>query len=142
MAPRRPATPNPERARCRASPLQQPQFARLAGDYAESVFVIAPAPLPADSADPAFADRYQAISFGVQPYSLAVLAYDATRLVFDAIARDERTNGAATRAGVAAALAQSRFSGLSGQISFDSNHNWGEVKGWVYQWRNGEVVRP
>jgi len=73
---------------------------------------------------------------------LAVLAYDATRLVFDAIARDVKANGAATRTGLSAALAQSQFSGLSGTIRFNSNHNWVEAQGWVYQWRNGEVVRP
>jgi ABC-type branched-subunit amino acid transport system substrate-binding protein len=121
---------------------QQPQFAKLAGDHADATFVIAPAPLPADSADPGFANRYRAISSGVEPRSLAVLAYDATRLIFDALARDVKANGTATRAGVVAALVQSRFSGLSGKISFDSNHNWVEARGWVYQWKNGEIVTP
>ncbi len=121
---------------------QQPQFTRLAPDRAEGVYVLAPAPLPADSSDPDFAARYRAISSGVEPRSLAVLAYDATRLVFDAIARDAKTRGSATRAGVAAALADSRFPGLSGPIRFDSNHNWVEAKGWVYQWHAGELTRP
>ncbi len=120
----------------------QPQFARLAGDHAEAVYVIAPAPLPADSADPAFADRYRAISNGVEPLFNAVLSYDAARLLFDAIAQDVKANGKPTRAGVAAALAQTDYSGLSGRLSFDSGHNWVEAKGWVYQWREGKIVKP
>ena len=120
----------------------QPQFTRLAGPAAEDVYFLAPAPLPADSADPTFADHYRAISFGVEPRSYAVLAYDATRLVFDALARDVKTNGAPTRAGVAAALAQADYAGLSGKISFDSNHDWAEAQGWVYQWKHGEVAKP
>jgi len=120
----------------------QPQFASLAGDHAEAVYVIAPAPLPADSADPAFADRYRAISNGVEPRFNAVLAYDAARLLFDAIARDVKANGTPTRAGVAAALAQTDYSGLSGRVNFDAGHNWVEAKGWVYQWREKKIVKP
>jgi ABC-type branched-subunit amino acid transport system substrate-binding protein len=120
----------------------QPQFASLAGAAAEGVYFVAPAPLPADSADPSFADRYRAISNGVEPRSYAVLAYDATRLLFDAIAHDVKTKGKPTRAGVAVALAQTDYSGLSGHFSFDSNHNWAEEKGRVYQWRGGKIVKP
>jgi ABC-type branched-subunit amino acid transport system substrate-binding protein len=120
----------------------QPQFAQLAGDYAEAVHVITPAPLPVDSSDPSFADRYRAISNGVEPRFNAVLAYDAARLLLEAIARDIQANGQPSRAGVAAALAQSGYTGLSGHFSFDSAHNWEEGKGWVYQWREGEMIRP
>jgi ABC-type branched-subunit amino acid transport system substrate-binding protein len=120
----------------------QPQFAALAGDAAEGVYVIAAAPLPADSTDPSFADRYHALSNGVEPRSNAVLAYDAARLLFEAIERDMKQNGAPTRAGVMAALEQSNYSGLSGPIRFDEKHNWKEARGWVYQWRNGKIIRP
>jgi hypothetical protein len=41
-----------------------------------------------------------------------------------------------------AALAQSNYSGLSGRISFDENRNWEAARGWVYQWRQGSLVRP
>lgn len=118
------------------------QFPRLAGSAAEGVYVVAPAPLPADSADPAFADRYLAISQGVQPRFLAVLAYDATQLLFAAIQQDIEANGSPTRAGVAAALAQVRFSGLSGQFTFDTERDWTEASGWLYQWQGGQLIRP
>lgn len=120
----------------------QMQFAKLAGPAAEGVQFISPAPLPANSTDPTFADRYRAISNGVEPRAYAVLAYDATRILFDAIARDVKLNRQPTRAGVAAALAQTDTSGLSGHFSFDSNHNWVEAQGWVYEWREGKIVKP
>jgi ABC-type branched-subunit amino acid transport system substrate-binding protein len=118
------------------------QFPRLAGSAAEGAYVITPSPLPADSADPAFADRYLAISQGVQPRFLAVLAYDATQLLFAAIRQDIEANGSPTRAGVAAALARASFSGLSGPFSFDAGRDWAEADGWLYQWRGGQLIRP
>lgn len=120
----------------------QPQFASLAGEAAEGVYFIAAAPFPADSADPSFADRYRAISNGVEPRPYAVLAYDATRILFDAIARDAKANGQPARAGVAAALTRTDYAGLSGHFSFDADHNWAEAKGWVYQWKSGEIIKP
>jgi ABC-type branched-subunit amino acid transport system substrate-binding protein len=120
----------------------QPQFTQLAGSAAEGVYVVAPAPLPEDCADPTFAERYRAISNGVEPRFNAVLAYDAARLLFAAIEQDVRAHHAPTRAGVAAALSQITFSGLSGPVSFDSRRNWAEARGRVYQWRGGELVTP
>jgi ABC-type branched-subunit amino acid transport system substrate-binding protein len=116
----------------------------LLSDLPHEFWIYTPAPLPADSADPSFADRYRAISSGVEPSFNAVLAYDATRLLFDAIARDARmrANRQPTRAGVAVALTQTDYSGLSGHFSFDANHNWAEVQTWIYQWREGKIVKP
>jgi ABC-type branched-subunit amino acid transport system substrate-binding protein len=121
----------------------QQQFVQLAGKAAEGVQFIAPAPLPADSTNPTFADRYRVISNGVEPRSYAVLAYDATQVLFDAIKRDVKMNHRRpTRAGVAAALAQTDTSGLSGHFSFDANHNWAEARGWMYEWREGRIAKP
>ncbi len=117
----------------------QPQFAALAGAAANDVRFVAPAPYPADSTDPGFAARYQAISNGVEPRAYAVLAYDATRLLLAAIAR---TAAPPTRAGVGDVLAHSNYAGLSGPISFDDQHNWAEAKGWVYEWVGDTVKRP
>ena len=100
--------------------------------------ILLPAPLPADSADPAFAGRYRAISNGTEPSFNAVLAYDATHLVFDAVARDVQANGAPTRVGGLAALAESEYAGLSGRFQFDANHNWAAQR-WEYAWRE---VKP
>jgi ABC-type branched-subunit amino acid transport system substrate-binding protein len=100
-------------------------------------------PLPADSTDPAFAERYRALSNGVEPRFAAVLAYDATRLLFDAIARDIAANGAPSRAGVQAQLAQCDYAGLSGKFSFDTEREWQRAGGnWLYVWRGGKLARP
>jgi ABC-type branched-subunit amino acid transport system substrate-binding protein len=120
----------------------EPQFATLAGGLANGVRFIAPAPYPADSTDPGFAARYRAISNGVEPRSNAVLAYDAARLLFNAIAHSVQRGRAPSRSGVSDALAQTSFQGLSGPIHFDSEHNWAEAKGWLYEWQAGTVVRP
>jgi ABC-type branched-subunit amino acid transport system substrate-binding protein len=98
--------------------------------------------MPADSTDPTFADRYRAASPGVEPRFLAVLAYDAARILFDAIERDIKSNGEPTRAGVAAALGRTDTSGLSGRFTFDANHHWAGAEGWLYQWHNGTITTP
>ena len=118
------------------------QFGRLAGEAGEGVHIVAPAPLPADSTDPSFDERYRAISPGPEPRFLAVLAYDAAQLLFEAVERDAKLNKLPTRSGVGAALIQSDYAGLSGHFSFDSNRDWVEGKGWVYQWREGKLIRP
>jgi ABC-type branched-subunit amino acid transport system substrate-binding protein len=118
------------------------QFPRLVGDSAEGTYVLTPAPLPADSTDPTFADRYRAVSPGVEPRYLAVLAYDATNLLLEAIAQDLQSNKLPTRSGVESALAEIDYTGLSGEFSFDSERNWEEAKGWVYVWREGQLVEP
>jgi len=118
------------------------QFPRLAGESAEGVYVVAPAPLPTDSVNPAFAERYRAISQGVEPRFLAVLAYDATQLLFAAIRQGIKTNGSPTRAGVLTALTQLNYDGLSGRFSFNADQDWAEADGWLYQWQSGQLVRP
>lgn len=119
----------------------QPQFTALAGADAEGAYFVAPAPYPSDSTDPAFAERYAAISGGVEPRFNAVLAYDAAHVLFAAIERSLKDGRQATRAGVAAALAQTDLAGLSGHISFDAASEWTGGRAWVYQWRQGQPVR-
>jgi ABC-type branched-subunit amino acid transport system substrate-binding protein len=109
---------------------------------AEGVTVTAPAPLPEDSTDPGFADRYRAISGGVEPRFNAVLAYDAARLLLEALARDIQANRTPTRTGVGAALAASAWPGLSGRISFDAARQWSAPRLWTYRWQSGELVQP
>jgi ABC-type branched-subunit amino acid transport system substrate-binding protein len=119
----------------------QPQFATLAGPLANGVRFVVPAPYPADSADPSFAVRYRAISGGVEPRAIAVLAYDAARLLLAAVARAAAHGAVLTRSSIGNALAQSAFQGLSGPIHFDGQHNWAEARGWIYAWDGGAVQR-
>lgn len=104
--------------------------------------ILLPAPLPIDSTDPNFADRYRAISNGTEPSFNAVLAYDAARLLFEAIARNIEAHSEPTRAGVATALSQSEYAGLGGQFSFNAQHVWSQAQSWTYMWQAGELARP
>ena len=61
----------------------QPQFPALAGPLAEDAYFVVPAPYPAESRDPGFAERYTAISNGVTPRAYAVLAYLAAETTVD-----------------------------------------------------------
>ncbi len=116
-------------------------FPRLALSAGEGAYFLAPAPLPADSTDPGFAQRYTAISNGVQPRYFAVLAYDATKVMLAAIGNDSAAQGVPSRAGVGAALLQTNYDGLSGHFSFDAERQWQEAKGWVYRWEKGGLVK-
>ena len=120
----------------------EPQFTALAGSRANGIRFVLPAPLPVNSNDPGFAVRYRAISNGVEPRSNAVLAYDAARMLFAAIAQSAQGSHTPSRGAVSAALAQISFQGLSGSIHFDASHNWAEAKGWVYEWDGGQARRP
>lgn len=107
------------------------------------IILTSPIPLPADSTVPAFDKRYRAMSNGVEPRFAAVLAYDAARLLLDAIARDITANGAPSRSGVQAQLAQSDYAGLSGLFTFDTDREWRRTgREWRYVWQDGELVRP
>lgn len=108
----------------------------------ENITLTVPAPLPIDSTDATFAERYRPIAFGYEPKFNAVLAYDAARLIFSAVARDVMQNGTPTRAGVAEMLAQSSFDGLSGKIEFSATRQWQSPNAWVYVWRGNELARP
>jgi len=69
------------------------------------------------------------ISLGPPPGPRAVVAYDATMLVIDAI---RRAGAQPTRAGVAAALRRTRHDGLLGQIWFDEQNTWRDAPLWMY----------
>ncbi len=118
------------------------QFAALAGPLAEGAQFAAAAPYPADSTDSDFADRYRAISNGVDPGPNAVLAYDAANLLFAAFRVSTKLGETPTRGGMSSALAGVQYSGLSGPISFGADGSWAEARAWIYAWRGGVVRRP
>jgi len=106
--------------------------------------LLAPAPMPADSADPGFAARFRAISNGVQPNAYSVLAYDATRLLLDALSHADTRGavGAPVRAAEAATLRQTEYRGLSGAISFNAQRQWGQAQWRAYGYQDGRVTPP
>lgn len=118
--------------------LADPQYSAIAGPAAEGSIVILGAPLPGDVAEAdGFISRYRAIA-GAEPGWRALLAYDATQLLFEAIAQ-AAAQGAPSRSGVAAALRHIQYQGLVGPISFDAQGNWREARVVVYRLINGRL---
>ncbi len=82
-------------------------FVAVAGAAAEGARFVTPYPFPADAPGSAdFVAAYRTVSNGVQPGTLALPAYQATRGLLAAIERDITAHGEPTREGVAAALAE------------------------------------
>ncbi len=75
-----------------------------------------------DDADPAvqkFVSDYKA-RYGTVPDALAATAYDAARIMFDAIKRANSLDGAAIRAALAAT---NEFPGVTGKVTFNENRD-------------------
>jgi branched-chain amino acid transport system substrate-binding protein len=89
-------------------------FAAVAGDAAEGARFATPWPFPTDIPDSTdFVAAYQVMGPHVEPPGpLALPAYDATQQVLEALERDIAANGAPTREGMAAALAEVESGGV------------------------------
>lgn len=77
-----------------------------------------------------FCASYRALA-GRPPGPHAVLAYDATHLLLDAMDQAARTE-APQRQAVAAALAEGQRQGLVGKLTFDTTRSWAEAPAWLY----------
>jgi branched-chain amino acid transport system substrate-binding protein len=111
-----------------------PQIAQRAAD---GTLYVAPAPAPGDLPGTAsFVAGYRALA-GYDPGPRAVLAYDATNVLLDALEFSIHNNGGLTRHGVAAALGAVRRDGLVGSITFDDAGRRENPPTWVYQIAGG-----
>jgi branched-chain amino acid transport system substrate-binding protein len=113
----------------------EPRYVRSAGRYSEGA-VLAPGFYPdrEDRAISDFVSRYEQ-AFGTLPTPLDAYAYDAARLVAEAVAA-----GARSRAELAERMAGARVEGLTGAISFDGEHRRRD-DGLLYQVvRDGEAL--
>lgn len=117
--------------------LAAPDFAAVAGEAAENAWFVTPYPFPTDVPGTAdFVAAYQSLGPHVPPPGpLALPAYEATRVLLEALRQDIAAHGAPTRAGVAAALATVERDGLLGHIVFDREHNWETVPLYWYRGR-------
>lgn len=116
-------------------------FVAVAGQAAEGTVFVTPWPFPADVPDSAnLVASYRAVSNGVPPGPLALLAYEATWVLLEALERDIAAHGAPTRGGVAAALPATEREGLLGHITFDASHNWGKASLYWYRVGAGGVL--
>jgi branched-chain amino acid transport system substrate-binding protein len=110
---------------------------QMAGDAADGVFYATPAPAPADlGGAEEFMQGYRALA-GFEPGPRAVLAYDATNVLLDAVDSAIRENGRPTRRGVVAGLGTVRRRGLGGSIVFDGSGRRENPPVWIYQIRGG-----
>jgi ABC-type branched-subunit amino acid transport system substrate-binding protein len=114
--------------------LAAPDFVAVAGEAAEGVTFVSPTPNPSILPIRVLA-AYQEVSNGAPPGPLALLAYEATWVLLEALERDIAAHGAPTREGVAAALLATERDGLLGHITFDTDHNWGDAP--LYWYRIG-----
>jgi len=96
-----------------------PELVKIAGDSIEGgVFTNHYAKDDTRPVVQEFVKKYEA-KFNVEPDALAVLAYDGANILFDAIRRAGKTDGAAIRD----ALAATRIDTVTGSISYDAKRN-------------------
>ncbi len=87
------------------------------------IWVSSVLPAAEDALPQPFVSGYQALAGGL-PGPNAILAYDATNVLLDAIELDIIQNSRPTRQGVMAALPAIHVEGLSGDIRFDDQGSW------------------
>jgi branched-chain amino acid transport system substrate-binding protein len=96
-----------------------PELVKIAGDAIEGgVFTNHYAKDDTRPMVQEFVKKYEA-KFNVEPDALSVLAYDGANILFDAIRRAGKTDGAAIRD----ALAATKIDTVTGSISYDSKRN-------------------
>jgi ABC-type branched-subunit amino acid transport system substrate-binding protein len=102
--------------------------ANVAGTAADGLVFVSPAPAGQDV--PHIEGHSTVDGKGLAPR--AVLAYDATHVLLDAIELAIREDGYPSRRGVAAALPKVRRCGLTGDIAFDAVGRRVDAPVWLY----------
>jgi len=111
-----------------------PQLVQVAGQAAAGLTYVSPGPGPADIGEMAeFVETYQSMA-GFPPGPRAVLAYDATNVLLDAVEQAFREQGhPPDRVEVSSAINNVERQGLSGQIVFDVRGQRVKAPIWIYQ---------
>ncbi len=110
------------------------QVVQVANGAAQGLIFVSPGPDPGDAPEAgAFTEAYQTLS-GFPPSPRAVLAYDATNVLLDAIeVALLRNNHQPTRSQISAVINQVHRRGISGDIAFDVQGQRVDAPVWVYQ---------
>jgi branched-chain amino acid transport system substrate-binding protein len=110
-----------------------PQTLQVAREAAAGFIFVSPGPDPrqVNEAD-SFVAAYQALA-GFPPGPRALLAYDATQVLLEAIKQSLSDNPMPVRPQVGAALATVQHQGLSGLIAFDRLGRRVAAPVWIYQ---------
>ena len=96
---------------------------RAAGMAEGLIWVSSLSPADPTALPEEFVGGYRELAGG-PPGPFAVLAYDATNMLLDAIELEVTKEGRPTRLGVMAALQAVRTQGLSGELRFDAGGSW------------------
>jgi len=115
-----------------------PQLLQVAAEAANGLTYVSPGPASTDIEATAFIEAYEALA-GFSPGPRAVLAYDATNVLLDAVEQALSTGSPRpTRAEVSAAINTMQRRGLSGDIAFDTQGQRINAPIWLYQISNEE----
>ncbi|MEW5959671.1 MAG: ABC transporter substrate-binding protein [Chloroflexota bacterium] len=115
-----------------------PQLVQVAQAAANGLIFVSPAPAPQDVGAATFVDAYQTLA-GFPPGPRAVLAYDATHVLLDAIEQAIINHDRLpSRAEVSAIIGSIKREGLSGELAFDQQGRREDAPVWVYQISNQE----
>jgi branched-chain amino acid transport system substrate-binding protein len=117
-----------------------PQTLQVAQTAAEGFIFVSPGPDPRQLEEaPTFVEAYQALA-GFPPGPRAVLAYDATQVLLDALEQSLAAPQMPLRAQVSAVIGTVQRQGLSGEIVFYRRGERVNAPVWVYQMT--ETVYP
>ncbi len=114
--------------------LGAPDFSAAAGEAGEGAIFVTPWPQPSDVAGTEdFVAAYRHASGGASAGSQALLAYESTWVLLEALERTIVAQGVPTRQGMASALSNTRRAGLLGLITLDTDRGW--VRAPLYWYR-------
>ncbi|HEX9921883.1 MAG TPA: ABC transporter substrate-binding protein [Anaerolineae bacterium] len=115
-----------------------PQLVQIAQTAANGLVFVSPGPDPQQvTGAGGFIEAYQDLA-GFPPGPRAVLAYDATHILLDAIEQNLASNQQRPdRSDISARIGHIRRDGLSGRIAFDAQGRRVDAPVWVYQISEG-----
>jgi branched-chain amino acid transport system substrate-binding protein len=110
-----------------------PQLLPVAQTAANGFIFVSPGPDPGQLEEAtAFVEAYQALA-GFPPGPRAVLAYDATHVLLEAIKQSLANHEPPDRAAISAIIGTVQWQGLSGAIAFDQHGRRVDAPVWIYQ---------
>ena len=119
-----------------------PKLMQIGGATVEGALYVTSAPaLEEIGGTDEFVVGYEALA-GRPPGPQAILAYDATGLLLEAISRAIVAEGKPSRAAVTAQLAEIHFEGLTGPIAFDARGDRLDPVIYVHKVEAGNPYRP
>lgn len=107
----------------------------------ETGVIIVPVALPRDlPAASTFQTDYEELSGGDAPGVFALLAYDSTKMLLEAIADSEFRSPAEIRTAIKDGLLRGSYQGLAGAYEFDPSGQSIETPASLYRWQDGNFI--